>query len=111
VCRFIDAEKATEDNPGGYGIALMCRVMGINRSTCYAWPASRPAVAERCRAEDELAGRIREGGDVVPLSYKGHRFPAEVIAHCVWLYHLQVPKTPSMACDVPGSRERPVIAG
>ena len=21
------------------------------------------------------------------VSYKGHRFPAEVIAHCVWLYH------------------------
>ena len=19
--------------------------------------------------------------------YKGHRFPAEIIAHCVWLYH------------------------
>ena len=21
------------------------------------------------------------------VSYKGHRFPAENIAHCVWLYH------------------------
>ena len=21
------------------------------------------------------------------VSYKGHRFPAEIIAHCVWLYH------------------------
>jgi putative transposase len=20
-------------------------------------------------------------------SYKGHRFPPEIIAHCVWLYH------------------------
>jgi transposase-like protein len=20
-------------------------------------------------------------------SYKGHRYPAEIIAHCVWLYH------------------------
>ena len=19
--------------------------------------------------------------------YKGHRYPAEIIAHCVWLYH------------------------
>ncbi|KUN32953.1 transposase [Streptomyces olivochromogenes] len=25
-------------------------------------------------------------GIVAPL-YKGYRFPAEVIAHCVWLYH------------------------
>jgi putative transposase len=22
-----------------------------------------------------------------PPSYKGHRYPAEIIAHCVWLYH------------------------
>ena len=21
------------------------------------------------------------------VSYQGHRFPAEIIAHCVWLYH------------------------
>jgi len=21
------------------------------------------------------------------VSYKGHRNPAEIIAHCVWLYH------------------------
>ncbi|HZE14689.1 MAG TPA: IS6 family transposase, partial [Mycobacterium sp.] len=20
-------------------------------------------------------------------SYKGHRYPGEIIAHCVWLYH------------------------
>jgi putative transposase len=25
--------------------------------------------------------------DAVPVSYRGHRFPAEVISHCVWLYH------------------------
>src|SRR4051812_39143529 len=23
----------------------------------------------------------------VPVSYRGYRYPAEVIAHCVWLYH------------------------
>jgi putative transposase len=23
----------------------------------------------------------------VSLSYKGHRYPVEVISHCVWLYH------------------------
>ncbi|MFJ9448685.1 IS3 family transposase, partial [Kitasatospora sp. NPDC101235] len=60
MCRFIDAEKATEDNPGGYSIALMCRVMGVNRSTYYAWLAGRPAAAVRQRAEDELAEEIRE---------------------------------------------------
>ncbi|TQE19229.1 IS6 family transposase [Streptomyces ipomoeae] len=25
--------------------------------------------------------------EVVSLSYKGHRYPVEVISHCVWLYH------------------------
>src|SRR5918998_5922248 len=26
--------------------------------------------------------------DATPSSlYKGHRFPAEIISHCVWLYH------------------------
>ena len=25
--------------------------------------------------------------DAVSPSYKGYRYPAEVIAHCVWLYH------------------------
>ncbi|MET8413201.1 IS6 family transposase [Streptomyces sp. NPDC005195] len=26
-------------------------------------------------------------GSAPPPSYKGHRYPVEVIAHCVWLYH------------------------
>ncbi len=25
--------------------------------------------------------------DATPSLYKGHRFPAEIISHCVWLYH------------------------
>jgi hypothetical protein len=25
--------------------------------------------------------------EAVPPSYKGSRYPGEVIAHCVWLYH------------------------
>jgi hypothetical protein len=60
VCHFIDAEKATEDNPDGYGVALLCRTLGVGRSTYYAWLASQPAVAERRCEEDELADRIRE---------------------------------------------------
>src|SRR5258708_38396637 len=27
------------------------------------------------------------GISVGEVSYKGHRYPAEIIAHCVWLYH------------------------
>ncbi|MBL3671230.1 IS6 family transposase [Streptomyces sp. M2CJ-2] len=25
--------------------------------------------------------------DTAPPSYKGHRYPVEIISHCVWLYH------------------------
>ena len=59
MCRFIDAEKASEDRPEGYSVARLCRVMGINRSTYYAWLAARPAAAERQRAEDDLVDEIR----------------------------------------------------
>ncbi|MFG2919421.1 IS3 family transposase [Kitasatospora sp. NPDC048298] len=41
-------------------VLLLCRVMGVSRSTYYAWVASRPAVAERERIDDELADRIRK---------------------------------------------------
>jgi putative transposase len=60
LCRFIDAEKAAEDNPGGYSVSLLCRAVGVNRSTYYSWLAARPAVTARQRAEDELAEEIRE---------------------------------------------------
>ncbi|MFD5065287.1 IS6 family transposase, partial [Streptomyces sp. NPDC058394] len=36
-----------------------------------------------------IFGLVVAGGPVVEnasLSYKGHRYPVEVIAHCVWLY-------------------------
>jgi putative transposase len=29
----------------------------------------------------------RRGISVGEVSYKGHRYPAEIIAHCVWLHH------------------------
>ncbi|MFD9286456.1 IS3 family transposase, partial [Streptomyces mirabilis] len=60
MCRFIDSEKATEDSPGGYSIALLCRTLGLRRSTYYAWLAARPAAAVRQTAEDDLTGEIRE---------------------------------------------------
>jgi transposase InsO family protein len=56
----------------------MCRVMGINRSTCYAWPASRPAAAERQCAEDELAGEIREIHATCRGAYGAPRVHAEL---------------------------------
>ncbi|MGW3957334.1 IS3 family transposase [Streptomyces sp. NPDC004752] len=49
-----------EANPDGYSVTLLCRALGVNRSTCYAWLASQPAVAERQCDDGELADRIRE---------------------------------------------------
>ena len=35
-----------------------------------------------------ISESIRWRGIIVgEVSYKGHRYPAEIIAHCVWLYH------------------------
>jgi transposase InsO family protein len=47
-------------NPDGFSVVRLCRVLGINRSTYYAWLASRPGADERQRAEDELAVKIRD---------------------------------------------------
>jgi putative transposase len=60
VCHFIDAEKACPENPDGYSVARLCRVLGFNRSTYYAWLAARPAAEAREAAEDVLVGEIRE---------------------------------------------------
>lgn len=57
---FIDAEKATESNPGGHSVTLMCKVLGVSRSGYYAYLAARPAAEERARQEDELAAEIRQ---------------------------------------------------
>ena len=35
-----------------------------------------------------ISESIRRRGIIVgEVSYKGHRYPAEIIAHCVWPYH------------------------
>jgi putative transposase len=52
-------ERATEENPGGFSVALLCRVLEIGRSVYYAWLAARPAAAVRQAAENELAQEIR----------------------------------------------------
>ncbi|MFC5673636.1 IS3 family transposase [Streptomyces incanus] len=57
---FIDAEKATESNPGGHSVTLMCKVLGVSRSGYYVYLAARPAAEERVRQEDELAAELRQ---------------------------------------------------
>ncbi|MGH3118037.1 MAG: IS3 family transposase [Streptomyces sp.] len=54
VYAFIEAEKTT------HGVALLCRVLDVARSSFYAWLTARPAAAKRQEAEDELTAQIRE---------------------------------------------------
>jgi len=56
---LIDAEKASQDNPAGHSVAVLCRALGVPRSTYYAHRASRPARAVRDRAEELLVGEIQ----------------------------------------------------
>lgn len=58
MCRFIGAEKATEENPDGCSVALLCRTLGVNRSTYYAWLTARPAVAEPANAAARESARL-----------------------------------------------------
>ncbi|MGW1617108.1 IS3 family transposase [Streptomyces sp. NPDC002285] len=65
-------------------LLVLTQLLKLPRATYYSWLVSRPAVAERQRAEDELAEEIREihgksrGTYGVPrvhaaLRRKGHR--------------------------------------
>ncbi|MFD0602488.1 MULTISPECIES: IS3 family transposase [Streptomyces] len=56
---FIDAEKASESNPGGRPVAFLCRVLKVSRSAYYAWRAAWPVRRVRQHAEDELVDEIR----------------------------------------------------
>lgn len=73
---FIDAEKATETNPGGHSVALMCRVLGVSRSGYYAHLAGRPAAEERARLEEEPVAEIRHIHDVSRRAYGAPRMTA-----------------------------------
>ncbi|MER6694687.1 IS3 family transposase [Streptomyces minutiscleroticus] len=56
----MDAEKASEANPGGWPVAFLCRVLDVTRSAYYAYLAAKPAAEARQAEEDELADEIRK---------------------------------------------------
>ena len=67
-CALIDAEKAT------YPIVFMCRLLGVSRSTFYAWRnRADPASAARRR---ELAGQVRRVFDAARGTYGCRRVAA-----------------------------------
>jgi len=61
VYRFIAAEKAV------HPVALLCRVLGVVRSSFYAWLEAEEARQARTRADDALAHEIT----VIHLASKG----------------------------------------
>jgi len=61
VCRFIAKEKAN------YPVALLCRVLGVARSTFYAWLTGEEARRARQRADQALAQEIT----VIHLASRG----------------------------------------
>ncbi|MEU6709821.1 IS3 family transposase [Streptomyces wuyuanensis] len=58
-CRFIDAEKTSDDNHAGHGVALLCRALGVPRSTYYAHRAAASARRVARREEERLVDEIR----------------------------------------------------
>jgi len=54
----------------------------------YTGYAGHCQVGDLVRPKGMISESIRRRGiSVGEVSYKGHRYPAEIIAHCVWLYH------------------------
>ena len=51
-------------------------------------PQGTPKLVSGAAERDDLRSGCATGGSLVgEVSYKGFRFPAEVISHAVWLYH------------------------
>jgi transposase InsO family protein len=47
------------DHQNAYGVKRLCQVIGVNRSSFYAWLAAAPTRAQRAAADQELTARIQ----------------------------------------------------
>jgi putative transposase len=56
---LIDAEKASDDNIARHSVALLCRALGVPRSTYYAHQAAASARRAARRDEERLVNEIR----------------------------------------------------
>jgi len=65
------------DHRNAYGVKRLCQVIGLNRSSFYAWAAAGPARAERVAAEEALVQRIRAVHEV-DRAYGAPRVTAEL---------------------------------
>ncbi|MEV0691637.1 hypothetical protein [Streptomyces sp. NPDC050388] len=58
-CRFIDAEKASDDSLAGHSVALLRRARGVPRTTCYAPRVAAFARRVARRAEERPVDETR----------------------------------------------------
>ena len=49
------------DHQHAFEVKRLCQVVGVARSSFYAWAAAAPARAARARADADLAQRITRG--------------------------------------------------
>ncbi len=73
---FIDAERATEMNPDGHSVVLLCRVLGVSRSGYYSYLATREAARDRARRQEELVTEIRHLHTASRRAYRSPRITA-----------------------------------
>ncbi|WP_328623204.1 IS3 family transposase [Streptomyces sp. NBC_00354] len=69
-------EKASESNPAGHSVALLCRALKVGRSAYYAWLAARPAAEEHRREDEALVTEIRKIHDGSRRAYGAPRVNA-----------------------------------
>ena len=73
--------------PGDHprGVDPLLHVDGVRRDIRTPISRSGKRFGRHCHVGG-AGGRIRWVSNVSTVSYKGHRFPMEIINHCVWLY-------------------------
>nr|WP_115329583.1 IS3 family transposase [Tsukamurella paurometabola] len=80
---LVNRFQFVEDHKDAYGVKRLCQVIGIARSSFYAWLAAAQGRAARTAADSVLAGRIRvlqdpkQGGD---RAYGAPRITADLNA-------------------------------
>ena len=96
--RFIREEKAL------YPVVLLCRVLGVARSACYAWV--RRGVSARARADEHLAARIAAAHARSRRTYGAPRIHAALRAQGVRCARKRVARLMRAACLVGCQRRR-----
>ncbi len=69
-------------HPPTYLVMFPCTIYAVQQAS---WVLTPPISGGHCHVVER--GKLGECGVTSPMpSYKGHRYPVEIINHCVWLY-------------------------